>query len=384
MKRGCLIVALAAPAALAARSVDSGRGRIGGGGVAARHGGRRRTRRSRRRSAPAAGRRRAAATASPKGALRDQRQGPGRGRVRRGGNKLQRFDCSAMEKVCVLDSTRGATCVTLPPPATPRRGSRDMAHATPPVDMAHANPPPPRGHGDANAAAAARHGDDAAGAARHGDRAADVRLGRRLPRLLRERDRHRRVRHRDLVRSVDGPDHRRQLRRARARPARSTAAPTAPTAATAPVSVDMAMPPAMNAECDALGYAGACEDGHARWCSGGQVFDIDCGDARADLRRRPARRAPTAATRRRRRTRRDASRASAIGWAWPASAPTGVARWCSGGQIIEVDCGAQGADAARSIRARRARTAARAERSPAARRRSSARDGDGGARVAKI
>src|SRR5437763_1987452 len=42
-------------------------------------------------------------------------------------------------------------------------------------------------------------------------------------------------------------------------------------------SVDMAEPATMNAECDALGYAGACESGHARWCSGGQVIDLDCG-----------------------------------------------------------------------------------------------------------
>src|SRR5438067_1773833 len=63
------------------------------------------------------------------------------------GNKLQRFDCSAMQKVCVLDSTRGATCTTLPPPATPAN-SDGGTHTPPPpppppVDMAHANPPPP-------------------------------------------------------------------------------------------------------------------------------------------------------------------------------------------------------------------------------------------------
>ncbi|MCU1282853.1 MAG: hypothetical protein JWM53_6399, partial [bacterium] len=57
-------------------------------------------------------------------------------------NKLQRFDCSAMSKVCVLDSTRGATCTTLPPPAT--TGNSDGGtHLPPPADMAHANPPPP-------------------------------------------------------------------------------------------------------------------------------------------------------------------------------------------------------------------------------------------------
>src|SRR5689334_17395387 len=33
-------------------------------------------------------------------------------------NKLRQFDCSAMHKVCVLDSTRGASCATLPPPVS--------------------------------------------------------------------------------------------------------------------------------------------------------------------------------------------------------------------------------------------------------------------------
>src|SRR3954469_11208280 len=33
-------------------------------------------------------------------------------------SKLDRFDCTAMQKVCVLDSTRGARCATLPPPVT--------------------------------------------------------------------------------------------------------------------------------------------------------------------------------------------------------------------------------------------------------------------------
>jgi hypothetical protein len=39
----------------------------------------------------------------------------------------------------------------------------------------------------------------------------------------------------------------------------------------------MATPPSTSAECDALGFAGACESGHARWCSAGQLFDLDCG-----------------------------------------------------------------------------------------------------------
>ena len=44
------------------------------------------------------------------------------------------------------------------------------------------------------------------------------------------------------------------------------------------VSVDMAPPASTAAECDALGYAGACtSDGHARWCADGQIVDIDCG-----------------------------------------------------------------------------------------------------------
>jgi hypothetical protein len=107
----------------------------------------------------------------------------------------------------------------------------------------------------------------------------------------------------------------------------------------------MAMPPAMNAECDALGYSGACEDGHARWCSGGQLVDIDCG-ARGQacavddcaqgayccesMSAPPPDMTPTA----------DTSECDQLGIAGECDA--GVARWCSGGQIIELDCGAQG------------------------------------------
>src|SRR3954471_21701505 len=46
--------------------------------------------------------------------------------------KLQRFDCSAMSKVCVLDSARGASCTKLPPPVGPTPAPRDMATTTPP------------------------------------------------------------------------------------------------------------------------------------------------------------------------------------------------------------------------------------------------------------
>jgi hypothetical protein len=108
-------------------------------------------------------------------------------------------------------------------------------------------------------------------------------------------------------------------------------------AATAP---DMAMPPAQTAECTMLGYAGTCSGQHARWCSGGQVFDIDCatrgqgcmvdtcaqGAYCCDAPSLPDMTPPATAP----------SECDRLGLAGECTGQT--ARWCSGGQIIEVDC----------------------------------------------
>jgi hypothetical protein len=48
-------------------------------------------------------------------------------------NQVRRFDCSAMGKVCVLDSTRGAICTTLLPPTS---GGADMGRPPVPPDLA--------------------------------------------------------------------------------------------------------------------------------------------------------------------------------------------------------------------------------------------------------
>src|SRR5205823_4532444 len=110
----------------------------------------------------------------------------------------------------------------------------------------------------------------------------------------------------------------------------------------APTASDMAAPPAQSAECTMLGYAGTCAAQHARWCSGGQLFDIDCGargqaclvdtcaqgayccDAPATS---PPDMAAPAST---------ASDCARLGLAGECQGQT--ARWCSGGQLIEIDC----------------------------------------------
>jgi hypothetical protein len=104
-------------------------------------------------------------------------------------------------------------------------------------------------------------------------------------------------------------------------------------------TVDMAQPPAMTEECDALGYGGECAaNGHARWCSGGQIVDIDCaargqtcavdscasGAYCCDAPPPPA-----------------TSECDMLGIAGVCTSD-GHARWCSGGQIQDVDCGAAG------------------------------------------
>lgn len=64
-------------------------------------------------------------------------------------NRVERVDCSAIHKVCVIDSARGARCATLPPPTTsggsdggssPPAPSTDMARPSAPGDLATAPP----------------------------------------------------------------------------------------------------------------------------------------------------------------------------------------------------------------------------------------------------
>jgi hypothetical protein len=249
--------------------------------------------------------------------------------------QLQRFDCSAMQKVCVIDSTRGATCATLPPPVTPGGASDGGVHPPVPADMAHVTPPPaPRDMATSPPPPAPR---DMATA----------------PPMC-----------------ASGVDYRGYCASATASGASDTAIWCDPStgqtlvincAATgktcqidacadgayccaSPVSVDMATPPTMNAECDALGYNGACQSGHARWCSGGQVFDIDCGargqDCAVDQCAQGAYCCePTSSSPPDMTPAPDATECDRLGIEGECAA--GVARWCSGGQIIEVDCGAR-------------------------------------------
>lgn len=109
----------------------------------------------------------------------------------------------------------------------------------------------------------------------------------------------------------------------------------------ATVVPDMAMSPSTSAECATLGYAGACSsDGHARWCSRGHLFDIDCaargqacvvdgcasGAYCCDA---PATSADMGTV----------SECDRLGFAGECTGS--IARWCSGGQVIEVDCAAK-------------------------------------------
>ena len=226
-------------------------------------------------------------------------------------------------------------CTTLPPPANPNGADMgahapvDMAHGNPPppVDMAHANPPPPRDMATtppaprdmATAPAMCASGVDYRGycASATGTGASDTAIwcdpstGQTI-----------------VVNCG-----------ARGQTCQIDGCADGAYCCDSAVSVDMAMPPAMNAECDALGYAGACEDGHARWCSGGQVFDIDCGTRGQDCAVDSCAQGayccdapppPPTTT----------SECDRLGLAGECA--NGVARWCSGGQIMEVDCGAQG------------------------------------------
>ncbi|MGZ3404807.1 MAG: hypothetical protein ACXVAN_00080 [Polyangia bacterium] len=243
------------------------------------------------------------------------------------GNKLQRFDCSAMSKVCVLDSTRGATCTTLPPPTTPTPPPPDMAHANPPPgDMATTTPPrdmattpPPRDMATAPPMCAS--GVDYRGycASATGTGAPDTAIwcdpttGQTL-----------------VVSCA-----------ARGQTCQIDACADGAYCCDSAVSVDMAQPSTTAAECDALGFAGQCQSGHARWCSGGQIIDIDCGtrgqDCAVDSCAQGAYCCDATAT-----SVPDMSPATApsecdrLGLAGECAGQ--VARWCSGGQIIEIDC----------------------------------------------
>ncbi|HEX9102629.1 MAG TPA: hypothetical protein VF997_10510 [Polyangia bacterium] len=253
-----------------------------------------------------------------------------------GAGKLQRFDCSAMQKVCVIDSTRGATCATLPPPVTPGGSDGGVHTPPPPADMAHALPTD----------MASTPPTDMA----HVTPAADM-ASTPLPDLATA-----------PAMCASGVDYRGYCASATASGASDTAiwcdTSTGQTLVVscaalgktcqidacadgayccdAPAGVDMPTPPSTNAECDTLGFAGACESGHARWCSGGQTFDIDCGargqQCAVDQCAQGAYccDAPPATT----------SECDRLGIAGECA--NGVARWCSGGQIIERDCGAQG------------------------------------------
>jgi hypothetical protein len=231
------------------------------------------------------------------------------------GNKLQRFDCSAMQKVCVLDSTRGATCTTLPPPPPP---PRDMATTTPARDMA--TTPPPRDMATAPAMCAS--GVDYRGycASATGTGAPDTAIwcdpstGQTL-----------------VVSCA-----------ATGKTCQIDGCADGAYCCDSGVSVDMAQPATMDGECDTLGYAGACASGHARWCSGGQVIDLDCGaraqDCAVDSCAQGAyccdatttNDTPDMTTQ---------SECDRLGVAGECAA--GVARWCSGGQIVEIDCASQ-------------------------------------------
>lgn len=252
------------------------------------------------------------------------------------GSKLERFDCTAMQKVCVIDSTRGATCATLPPPVTTPGSSDggvhppvDMAHATPPpppppppADMAHTTtPPPPAPRDMATAPPMCPSGVDYRGycASATGSGASDTAIW------------------------CDPTTGQTSVVSCAAlgKTCQVDACADGAYCCDAPATVDMALPPADPA-CDTLGYSGACESGHARWCSGGQVVDIDCG-ARGQtcgvdqcaqgayccdsMTASPPDMAQSS----------ECDRLGVEG-----ECASGVARWCAGGQIIELDCGARG------------------------------------------
>ena len=189
-----------------------------------------------------------------------------------------------------------------------------------------------------------RHGDDAAGAARHGDRAGDVRFWRRLPRLLRERDRHGRVGHARSGAIRRRARRRRELRARAARPADRRLRRRRLLLRAADGSVTWRMPPAMNAgvrrarlraararpATRAGARAGRCSTSTARRAGRAAPSTLRAGRLCCDA---PSLDAPPATT-----------RASATGSGLAGECARDEARWCSGGQIMEVDCAARGAD----------------------------------------
>jgi hypothetical protein len=99
----------------------------------------------------------------------------------------------------------------------------------------------------------------------------------------------------------------------------------------------MTVPPAESEECAMLGYAGQCSGNHARWCSAGLVFDIDCTargqDCMVDTCAQGAYCCDPPPP-------PDPSECDRLGSYGECAGET--ARWCSGGQIIEIDCLAEG------------------------------------------
>jgi hypothetical protein len=109
----------------------------------------------------------------------------------------------------------------------------------------------------------------------------------------------------------------------------------------ATIGPDMAMSPDTTQECTTLGYAGQCAAGHARWCSVSQLFDIDCaargqvcqvdgcasGAYCCDAPATPPGDPPDLGS---------TSECDRLGIDGECQGNT--ARWCSGGQLIEIDC----------------------------------------------
>jgi hypothetical protein len=165
-------------------------------------------------------------------------------------NAIQKFDCTAMKMVCVIDSIRGATCANLPPP-TPKPVA-DMA--TPPhSDMSRPSQPPP--HSDMSMPKPQDMASPmcASGVDYHGYCAAstaiwcDPTTGETI-----------------VVNCA-----------ASGQVCQEDVCAYGADCCDAPNPVDMAAAP--SPECTSIGYAGACTaDNHVRWCDSGTVYDEDC------------------------------------------------------------------------------------------------------------
>lgn len=265
-------------------------------------------------------------------------------------NQLRQFDCTAMHKVCVIDSTRGASCTALPPPVGPGNGAAAPADMAGPRDLGA--PPTPR---------------DMATTPTPRDMATTPPAPRDMAQPPAPRDMA------NAPMCVSGVDYRGYCASATGSGAPDTAIWCDPSTGQTLVvdcaargqtcvidgcaegayccdgdtTPDMAMPPQMSDACDALGYTGECDGEHARWCSGGQLFDIDCAgrgqtcmvdgcaqgayccdappppDDTPDL--------------------GGASECDALGLRGECGGSDGnVARYCSDGTVVEDDCTAQG------------------------------------------